>query len=257
MRPIIVIALREWRSLFLSPLAWTLLGVLFAISAYMFNAALVSYLLRMQQFQMMGGGGPGAMSLTEWTIAPMFGNTAVLLLLIIPLITMRTFAEEKRRDTWPALASSPLSAMQIILGKYLGLLLFFLVTVLLLGLLPLGITPYGNPDGGQVLSCMVGLFLLTAAFSAIGLAASSATDNPIVAAIATFGVLLGLWIAAWMGESGGGNVEKVLTYLSLTNHYENFLKGVISSTDLLYFLLLSALGLLVARQRLTADRIRG
>lgn len=249
-RPILTIAWREWRTMFLSPLAWTLLAVLFALSAYMFVANIDQFTER-QQFRAMGGSN--RLSITDWVVAPMFGNAAVLLLLILPMLTMRLVAEEKRRLTWPVLASSPLNPMQIILGKYLGLLMFLLNTVILLAVPPLALSFFATMDYGQVVSGLLGLFLVAATFGAIGLAASSATDNPIVAAISTFGVLLLLWIAAWMGQSNGGPVEQTLNYLSLIGHYESFLKGVVSSDDLVYFILLSAFGLLFARQRLAAE----
>lgn len=255
MRAIIILAVKEVRSMFVSPLAWTLLSVLFAITAYMFNAAVANYQVRQMQFQAFGEGGK--LSLTEWTIAPTLGNAAVLLLLIMPLVTMRLIAEEKRQDTWAALAGSPLRPMEIILGKYLGLLMFLTIAVVLLAIPPLTLFSYGNPDLGQTLAGLAGLFLVAASFGAVGLAASSATENPMVAALSTFGVLLLLWIASWMGEAGGQSVEKVLTYLSLMGHYQNFLSGVVSSADLAYFILLSAGGLLFARQRLMAERISG
>lgn len=255
MRALFTIALRELRTMFLSPMAWTLLAVLFAITSYMFMAAVFNYQIKQVQFQSFGE--VTKLSLTDWTVAPMLGNAAVLLLLIMPMLTMRLFAEERRRGTWAAIASSPLSPMEIILGKYLGLLLFLLITVALLAMPPLMLFFFGKPDIGQTLSGLIGLFLLSAAFGAVGLAASSATDNPIVAALTAFGVLLLLWIASWMGESGGSSLATVLNYLSLTGHYQNFLAGVVSSTDLVYFLLLAAIGLLFARQRLMAERIRG
>ncbi|MEO5363945.1 MAG: ABC transporter permease subunit [Magnetococcus sp. DMHC-8] len=255
MRVLFTIALRELRNMFLSPLAWTLLAVLFAVTSYMFMAAVFNYQVKQVQFQTFGE--MGKLSLTDWTVAPMLGNAAVLLLLLMPMLTMRLFAEEKRRGTWAAIASSPLSPMQIILGKYLGLMLFLAITVGLLAMPPLLLFFFGKPDLGQLLSGLSGLFLLASSFGAVGLAASSATDNPMVAALSAFGTLLLLWIASWMGDSGGSGVAAVLTYLSLTGHYQNFLTGVVNSTDLIYFLLLTAVGLLFARQRLMAERIRG
>lgn len=255
MRAIFTIALREWRAMFLSPLAWTLLAVLSALLSYMFTAAIVNYQVKQMQYQSFGMMKD--FSLTDWTIAPVFGNAAVLLLLILPLVTMRLVADEKRRNTWAALASSPLSPMHIILGKYFGLLLFLLVTVALVGLPAAVLFAFGSPDLGQVLSGLFGLFLVAAAFGAVGLAASAATENPIVAALLSFGVLLMLWIASWMGEGSGGGMSQVLTYISLLNHFDNFLKGVVTSEDLAYFLILISLGLLFARQRLVAERIQG
>jgi ABC-2 type transport system permease protein len=255
MHTIWIIAKREWRSMFLSPLAWTLLAVLFAIAAVILNAQLENYLKQMLQFQAFGQRAE--FSLTDWTIAPMLGNTAVLLLLLMPLLTMRLISDEKRRDTWPALASSPVSIPQIILGKYLGLLFFLIIVVALLALQPALLFLYGQPDLGQVLSGLVGLFLVSATFGAVGLAASSITDNPLVAAVISFGVLLMLWIAGWWGESGNTPFEQTLEYLSLFNHYENFLQGVVSSADLIYFVLISLLGLLFAMERLAMEQING
>ncbi len=255
MRAIIIIARREFKGMFLSPLAWTLLAVLFAIVGYMFTSAVLNYQVRQMQFQAYGDAA--SLSLTDWTVSPMLGNTAVLLLMIMPLLTMRLIADEKRRQTWAALASSPLAPMEIILGKYLGLLWFLAVTVALLAVPPLTLFAFGDPDAGQLLAGLLGLFLVAAAFGAVGLAASSATDNPMVAALGAFGMLLFLWIASWMGESGGGALEQALAYLSLLNHYQNFLQGIINSSDLFYFVLLSGGGLLFARQRLMAERVQG
>ncbi|MEO5365405.1 MAG: ABC transporter permease [Magnetococcus sp. WYHC-3] len=253
MNAILRLARREVQALFLSPLAWTLLAVLFALCAYMFGAAVELYLARQMQFRAMGGGD---LPLTAMTVAPLYGNAAVLMLLILPLFTMRLIAEEKRRDTWPALLSSPLSSTQIILGKYLGLLAFLAATLALLGLLPLTLTAFGNPDMGMVLGGLLGLFLLCAAFGAVGLATSSIGDNPIVSALLGFGALLALWILAWAGQMGDAP-DSLLEQLSLMTHFEPFLRGLVRSGDLYYFLALSTLGLLFARHRLEADRIRG
>lgn len=255
MRAIFTIALRELRGMFLSPLAWTLQAVLFAICSYMFSAAVLNYQVKQIQFQTYGSAVK--LSLTDWTIAPILGDAAVLLMLIMPLVTMRLFAEEKRRGTWVAIASSPLTPMEIILGKYLGLLFFLTITIGLLAIPPFLLFLFGNPDIGQTLSGLIGLLLVAATFGSIGLATSSATENPMVAALMAFGVLLLLWIASWMGDSGGSSMGTLLSYLSIMNHYQNFLTGIVSSTDLAYFILLSAAGLLFARQRLMAERIRG
>ncbi|MBF0369847.1 MAG: ABC transporter permease subunit [Magnetococcales bacterium] len=255
MRAIRIIAFQEWRSLFLTPLAWSLLGMLFMITGYMFGASVLDYQKRLMRYESFGVVED--LSLTDWTVVPTLGNGAVLLLLIIPLLTMRLFAEEKRRGSWPALASSPLTPMTIILGKYLGLLLFLLVAVGMLAIPPLTLLFFGHPDIGQILAGLLGVFLVGAAFGAVGLGASSATDNPIVAAVAGFGVLLLLWLLSWMGGVGESALFQVLAYLSPMNHYPHFLSGVIRSGDLAYFFLLSATGLLFARQRLVAARLEG
>ncbi|MBF0311027.1 MAG: ABC transporter permease [Magnetococcales bacterium] len=249
-RPIGILARREWFALFRSPLAWTLLGVTSAMAGFMFYSALSLFQAQKMQFQMYGSNAN--LSLTQLTVGPTFGNVAIILMLLIPLLTMRLVAEEKRRNTWEALVSSPLSPLQIVLGKYLGFLLFLAVLVGLLSLMPLTLFLYGNPDKGQVFTTLLGLFLLAGSFGAVGLAASCATENPVVAAILSFGTLLLLWILGWSGDSTP--VGTLFNYLCVVPHFESFLKGVISSADLAYFLLLSSAGLLVARQRLLAQR---
>lgn len=256
MNGILTIAAREWRAQFLSPLAWTLLGALFAIGAYMFNAALLQYQTQQLQFQAFGGA-ERALSLTDWTVAPLLGNMAVILLLVMPLFTMRLIAEEKKNDTWPALASSPIGPLGIVLGKYLGLLFFLAAAVGLIGLMPALLYFWGNPDGGQILAGLLGLFLMGAAFGAVGLAASASTSSPMIAAIASFGLLLILWMAAWMGKSADSALGKGFAWLSLLDHYQPFLRGVVNLGDAAYFLLLAAAGLIFARQRLAAEAIRG
>ena len=254
MNAIWTIATKEWREMFQTPLAWTVLGIFFAITAYIFRGGVVSYQLSQMQFQTYGMDQ--AQSLTNWAVMPIFANGSVLLLLMMPLLTMRLIATEKQNETWPAIVSSPITPWQIILGKYLGLLFFLAIITVLLAILPLTLYPYGNPDTGQILAAFLGFFLLAASFGAVGLAASSATEKPMVAAMITFGILLMLWIISMVGQSGGGG-SPVLDYLSIINHYYQFLQGIVTTTDISYFVLLSASGLTFARHRLLAEKIRG
>ncbi|OSM05039.1 putative ABC transporter permease [Magnetofaba australis IT-1] len=239
--------------MFLSPLAWSLLAVLFFIISFMFLSMMQSYQDAVMLYAQMGQ----QLSVTEVVIRSLYANTAILLLLILPLVTMRLIADEKRRDTWPALAASPLSPTQIVLGKYLGLLLFLAAAITLIGLLPWTLSLYANPDVGVILSCMLGVFLVASAFGALGLAVSAATENPIVAAVVTFGLLLFLWIVGWMSSAVGDTAGEAIKFLALSDHYQNMLRGMVRLSDLVYFLLVVGFGLFVARHFLVSERIRG
>nr|CRH04822.1 Conserved protein of unknown function. ABC transporter, permease protein [Candidatus Magnetococcus massalia] len=254
MNAIWIIALREWRSMFLSPLAWTLLAVLFAISSYMFVGAMLNYRMALAQYGMYG---VTQLPLTDFTMVPLLSNLAVLLLLVLPLLTMRLIADEKHRGSWPALASSAVTPSQIIWGKFLSVLLFLLLLLALITLLPVTLLAYGQLDGGQVVGGMLGLFLLAAAFSAVGLAASTTTEQPIIAALISFGFLLLLWIVGWVDRGDGSTLSQVVGYLSMLDHFKNFLDGSLQLSDIGYFLLLTLLGLSYADIRLRRERIQG
>jgi ABC-2 type transport system permease protein len=245
---ILAIAARELRSMFLSPLAWTLLAVVLFILAYLFMAQVDLFL----QLQPRLPGMPGAPGLTEIVVAPVLGNAAFVVLLIVPLLTMRLFSDEMRNQTMSLLMSAPVSMTEIVLGKYLGMLGFIAILVALLALLPLSLLSGGTLDMGVVAAALLGLFLLLAAFAAIGLFMSALTAQPAVAAIATFGVLLLLWIIDWSGDGSGG----VLGWLSMVRHYEPLLKGVFRSVDVVYYLLVIITFLALAIRRLDAYRLQ-
>ncbi len=246
---IVSIALRELRTMFLSPLAWAILAVVQLILGFMFLGH-VEQFLQWQSRLMTMEGAPG---LTEIIVAPLFGNAAIILLLIVPLITMRLVSEERRSRTIALLFSAPISMTEIVLGKYLGILMFLGIILILIVLMPLSLLAGGNLDLGLLASGFIGLALLLAGFAAVGLFMSTVTQHPAVAAISSFGVLLLFWILDWSGQ---GN-DSVLGYLSLLNHYEPFLRGIFNSADAIYHLLFIATFLVLSIRRLDADRMGG
>jgi ABC-2 type transport system permease protein len=248
---IFTIAARELRSLFLSPLAWAILAVVQFIIAYLFLSAVDAYLMVQPRLAAIEGA-PGVADLV---IAPLFGNAAIILLLITPMITMRVLSEERRNRTISLLFSAPVSMTEIILGKYLGVLGFFLVLLAMIALMPLSLLAGTELDLGKLAAGLAGLTLLLAAFSAIGLFMSALTDQPTIAAISTFGLLLLLWIIDWAGKSEA-QVSGLFAYLSMLRHYETLLKGLIHSTDVAYYLLITILFLGLSIRRLDADRLQ-
>jgi len=245
------IAWRELKSMFLSPLAWVLLAVVQLILAWMFLRNLDQYL--MVQSRLLGLENPPGV--TEVVVSPLFGNAGIVMLLLVPLITMRLVTEERRSGSLALLYSAPLSMTEIVLGKYLGTLYFLGIVLVLTALMPLSLLAGGTLDFGLLGAGLLGLALLLACYAAVGLFMSTLTRYPAVAAIATFGALLLSWIMNWTSaQSQGANT---LAYLSLLNHYEPFLKGVFDSADAVYLVLVILVFLVLSVRRLDADRLGG
>jgi len=248
---IFTIAARELKSLFLSPLAWAILAVVQLILAYIFLVS-VDQFLEVQPRLVGMADAPGV---TDIIAAPLFGTAAVVLLLVAPLLTMRLVSEEHRNRTLSLLLSAPVSMTEIILGKYLGILLFLLVMLGMLALMPLSLLVGGSLDFGKLGAGLLGLGLLLAAFAAAGLFMSTLTTQPTVAAISTFGLLLLLWIIDWT-SGARAEVSGILSYMSLTRHYEPMLKGMINSVDIAYYLLFIITFLVLSVRRLDAERLQ-
>ncbi|MEA2094786.1 MAG: ABC transporter permease subunit [Pseudomonadota bacterium] len=248
---IFTIAARELRSLFLSPLAWAILAVVQFILAYLFLAQIDAYLALQPRLAAIEGA-PGV---SDIIVAPLLADAGIVLLLITPLMTMRVLSEERRNRTLTLLFSAPVSMTEIIIGKYLGILAFFLILLGLLALMPLSLLLGTSLDLGKLAAGLLGLSLLLAAFSAIGLFMSSLTEQPTVAAISTFGLLLLLWIIDWAGNSGN-ETSGLFAYLSMLRHYETLLNGLFNSTDVAYYLLLTVMFLGLSIRRMDADRLQ-
>ena len=248
---IFTIAGRELRSLFLSPLAWAILGVVQFIYAWLFLSQIETFMALQSRLATLDGA-PGVVDIV---VAPLFANAAVLLLLITPLITMRVLSEERRNRTLSLLFSAPVSMTEIIVGKYLGVVSFILILIGMLALMPLSLLVGTDLDLGKLAAGLLGLTLVVSAFTAIGIFMSSLTEQPTVAAITTFGLLLLLWILDWAGSSGMPS-SGLLGYLSVLHHYEPLLKGLFSSVDVIYYLLLIVLFLGFSIHRLDADRLQ-
>jgi ABC-2 type transport system permease protein len=240
------IARREITSMFVSPLAWVILAVIQAILGWMFLAQIENFFLLQPQLIELENT-PGV---TDIVIAPIFSLAAIILLMIMPLLTMRSLAEEKKNKTIYLLFSAPISITQLVLGKFFGLLLFVLILISMLMLMPLSLLVGTELDLGKLLSIYIGMVLLLGSFSAIGLYLSSLTDNQTIAAVTTFGALLMLWIIEWNSD------QPLFHYLSLLAHHQPLLEGIFSSTDVSYFLLIILLFLGLTIRQLDGDRLQ-
>ena len=247
---IFTIAGKELKALFLSPMAWAILAVVQVIIAYFF----LIYLDYFVQLQPQLTALPNAPGMTSIVVAPLFATVAMVLLLVAPLLTMRLVSEERRNKTLSLLLSAPVSAGEIILGKFVGIMGFQSIILLMICLMPLSLTFAGTIDAGLMLSGLLGLFLLLCSFSAIGLYMSTLTAQPTVAAVGTFGVLLLLWIVDVAGKTGAQ--DSGLSYLSMLNHNQALLRGIFSSVDIVYYILCITTFLVLSVRRLDAERLQ-
>jgi ABC-2 type transport system permease protein len=246
---IMTIALRELRSMFLSPLAWTVLAVTQLILAWSFFAQIDFFFSIQPQLATM----PNAPGVTDLVVMPTFEIASIILLMVTPLLTMRLISEEKRNGSLALLLSSPISMTQIVLGKFVGIALFMLIFIIMISLMPLSLLMGTELDLGKLAAGMFALMLLLSAFSAAGLFLSSMTRNPVVAAISSFGLLLLLWIIS----SNTGDSSTVLTQLSLLRHFAPMLRGLIDTADVVYFILFIATFLLLAIRQMDSQRLQG
>lgn len=249
---ILTIAGRELRSLFLSPLAWSILAVVQLILAYVFLIQVELFMQWQPRLAAMEGA-PGA---TDIIAAPLFRTAAIVLLLVVPLLTMRLVSEERRARTLPLLLSAPASMTEIVLGKYAGVMGFLLVLLGLTLLMPLSLVSGGGLDWGLLAAGALGLALVLASFAAAGLFLSTLTDQPTVAGVSTFGLLLLLWILDWAGGTGSETATETFAYLSLLTHYDALLKGIFDTQDVIYYLLFSVTFLVLSIRRLDAERLQ-
>lgn len=257
MKTIFLIAGKEIRSLFVSPVAYVVLtGFLLLGGWFFFNLLFrFTYLLTLYtSFQNLQG--LQSLNLNEHVIAPLLHNLTIMLVIMIPIITMRAFAEEKKNGTYELLLTSPLTVTQLVLGKFLGSLFFVLVMILLTGIYPAILLLYGNPELGILASGYLGLFLLAVVFVSVGLLTSSLTENQIVAAVTCFVILLLLYVLSWPSETTGTTLGNVLKYLSVIEHFSEMVKGIIDTKNLVYFLSLIFLSLFLTHRSVEASRWR-
>lgn len=255
MRNILTIAGKELRSLFVSPIAYVVLtGFLLLGGWFFFNLLFrFSYLLTLYT-GLQNAEGLRGLNLNEHVMAPLLHNLTIVLVIMVPIITMRAFAEEKRSGTYELLLTSPLTVAEIVLGKLLGAVTFIGIMILLTGIYPAILLLYGNPELGVVAAGYLGLFLLGAVFVSVGLLTSSLTENQIVAAVTCFVILLLLYVVSWPAETAGVAMGGVLKYLSVVDHFGEMVKGLIDTRDIVYFLSLIVLSLFLTHRSVEASR---
>jgi ABC-2 type transport system permease protein len=255
MRNVLAIAGKELRGYFASPIAYIVLGLFALVFGWFFYVPLAYF--NRQSMQM--GMGMGAMNISQMLITPVFTNATVVMLFLLPAITMRTYSEEKRSGTIELLLTSPLTDTQIILGKFLGSIGLY-ATMLALTLIHMAILfafTDPNPDWKPIATAYLGLLLMGGCFISVGLLISSLTKNQVVAATATFVVFLMLWVINWIGTFVGPTAQAILNQLSLTDHFDDFARGVIDTKHLVFYISFISLGLFLTAKSVDSERWRG
>jgi ABC-2 type transport system permease protein len=255
MKNIWAICKKEIKTYFTSPIAFVIITVFLVLVGFFFYSLLSWF--HTQSMQM--ARYPQYLqqvNINQMVYVPLFSNISIILLLMIPLLTMRLFAEEMKIKTDELLFTSPISVYQVILGKYLASLFVLIIMLLLAGIPSVFAFIYGNPELSPLLSGYLGLFLLGAAFMAVGIFFSSITENQIVAAVLTFGALLLFWVLNWASYSSGGIWRSVLNYVSFFQHFGNMTQGILDTSDVVYYMSFIFFGLFLTHSVIQSRRWR-
>ncbi len=246
MKSILAIINKDFKSFFYSPVAYIIIAIFTALSGVFFYLYTSNFVeaafmdaIRAQQYRM----APQKFNVNLMLIRPYFWNIALISIFTLPAITMRLYSEEKRAGTVELLYTTPITPVQIILGKFFAGLLFYIVLLIPTMFFQSILFMYGSPEFMPILSGYIGLILMGAAFIAVGLFISTTTENQIIAAIGGFALSLLLWVIGWGAHYAGPTLGGALNYISIINHFEDFAQGVIDSTHVIYYILFSFVGL--------------
>jgi ABC-2 type transport system permease protein len=247
---------KEMRLYFGSPVAYVVFTFFLLITGWFFSQIFLFYSdASMRSFMQPQFGQ--SLNVVDNVMRPLFNNMSIWILIILPLITMRLFAEEKRAGTIELLLTYPVRDGEILAGKYLAALALYLILLGLTLLYPGLVAYFTRVEWGPILSGYLGLVLTGAVFLAVGVLISSLTENQIVAGFGTFGVLLAFWVIGWGAEFAGGSLRSVLQYLSIGDHLEGFTRGLIDTKDLVYYVTGVGLALFLTLRSLESKRWRG
>ena len=256
MNNILAIAQKELRSYFSTPIAYIVIGFFALLFGYFFYAMLIIFNQQSLQLGGLGGGG-GNVDINQQLIRPLFLNASVILLFVLPLITMRTYSEEKRSGTIELLLTSPVTDVEIIVGKFLGAMALYAAMLAITVIHMVLLFAWGNPEPKVVLTGYLGLLLMGGCFISVGLLISSLTKNQIVSGMVTFAVFLLLWVINWIASFTGPTTQSVLNYLSITDHFDDFTRGILDTKHLVYYFSVMSFGLFLTARSVDTERWKG
>src|SRR5689334_5224503 len=257
MRNILAIANKELRSYFAGPIAYIAIGLWALLYGYFFVAILQFFVRQSMQMGQFGMQGPQSMNVNQQMIRPLLQNVTIMILFVMPMVTMRTYSEEKRSGTIELLLTSPLTDFEIIMGKFLGAMALY-AAMLAITLIHMALLfSYGNPEWKVVVTGYVGLLLMGGCFISVGLLISSMTKNQIVSGMITFAVFLLLWVINWIASFVGPTAQTILNYLSITDHFDDFTKGILDTKHLVYYFSVMSFGLFLTMRSVDTERWKG
>ena len=247
---------KELRLYFTTPVAYGVVFCFLLITGYFFYSIFAFYTMASMQAAMNPQMGRD-LNVTDSVMRPLFSNVSVILLLLMPLVTMRSFAEERRSGTIELLLTYPVRDGAVLLGKYLAALVLYACMLVLTLVYPGIVVYFARLEWGPLLTVYVGLLLMGATFIAVGICISSFFENQIMAGTVTFVVLLMFWVIGWSAESAGGVWKTVLSELSIIEHFDTFAKGILDTKDVIYYLAFTSLALFIGLKSLEARRWKG
>lgn len=257
MRNVFTIIGKELRAYFVSPVAYVVLtGFLLLGGWFFFNLLSRFNLLLTLYTQFQGGEAANRLNLNDYVIAPLMHNLSIVLVILVPMITMRSFAEEKKSGTYELLLTSPLRTGELVLGKFLASFFFICIMIGLTGVYPIILLVFGNPEVGVMIAGYLGLLLLATVFVSVGLLTSSFTENQIIAAVSGLVATLLLYIIGWPADAAGDVLGPLLRYMSVTEHFADMVKGLIDTRGLIYFGSLIVLALFLTQRSVESLRWR-
>ena len=259
MRNILAIVERELRAYFNSPIAYVVLTIFVFLSGIFFRSILsqvmqMALISQMQAQQL----GPRPMDMPGMISRGFLSTMSVILLFIMPMLTMALFSEEKKRGTIELLLTAPLTDLEVVLGKFFAAAAFYLI-LLLSTCIPMAVLYlYGSPASGPILTAYLGLLLYGLAILAIGLFISTLTENQIIAAVLSFGTIMVLWLVDVVAQNAESSWSKgVLSYLSPLSHLDDFMKGILSTSHIIFYLSLMLGALFLTYRSIDSLRWRG
>ncbi len=257
-RNIFLILNRELKSYFSSLTVYVVIIMFLLMTGYFFYNLLATFSVVSYQAQTdpMLAKQYQLLNINETVIRPLFGSIGIILLLMTPLLTMRLFAEEKKTGTIELLLTFPVNDVDVVLGKYLACLIVLLTMVLLTATYPLLLIVLGEPEVVPIGTGYLGLVLLGAAAISLGIFTSSLTENQIVSASISFGMLFFFWLISYSVPLVSAGLGQFLSYLSINEHIESMSKGVVDSTDIIYYLCFIFLFLFLTLRSLETKRWR-
>lgn len=249
---------RELKSYFSSLTAYVVIIMFLLITGYFFYTLLATFSIVSFQAQTdpMLAKQYQLLNINETVVRPLFGSISIIMLLMTPLLTMRLFAEEKKSGTIELLLTFPINDIDVTLGKYLACFSVLMTMLLLTATYPILLIVLGDPEIKPILTGYLGLVFMGAAFVALGIFASSLTENQIVSASISFGMLFFFWLISYSVQLVSAGLGKVLGYLSINTHIESLSKGVIDSEDIIYYLCFIVMFLFLTLRSLEANRWR-
>lgn len=259
MRGALVIAGRDLRSAFETPMAYIVIAVFLAMASLVFAFFLFSFSDLSDAIRAAAGGDPGIakrVSVDAAVVEPLLRFLALLLVGLVPLLTMKAVAEERRQGTMELLLTAPVEPAAIVLGKFLGALGLVVVALAMTASLPLLLITVATPDPGPLLAGYLGLVLVAAAFTSLGLLASALTESSVTAAFLGFGLVAASVLAGVVGNALDANIGSVLSWMSVLVHFDQLAAGVVDTSDLAFFALFTGFNLFLALRVVDSHRWR-